>query len=326
MSQAGDTGRKLSVSDSLAGAPNTNSMGVPPTATRRERFAWYMYDFANGAFFWPFLTFLGIFAISQATGYKKHTLCSPKFEAGTPEYNFCYEREWALNYETEGTCVTRSIADKDGYPKGTDEWSATTCTQAGEKWLAKWDPKKSRVALFGVDIGVSAIGQGCGFISVFIQLLLFVFFGGIADYGGMRKTMLIGSTVAGCTWTIVVYASAVNSEYMLTAVCLILSNLFMGFAASVHPVSQQLAALGGAGPHACGSPPRGTGPSSMQQPLATPLLHFSLTLTPGTRYSRLSRVPLPYLRSSSTPHTSRCWSPPTLTWRTPRRPGCPVST
>ena len=58
--------------------------------------------------------------------------------------------------------------------------------QAGGTWVAEWDPELSRISLFGIQVGVKSVGQACGFISVFLQLTLFMFFGGIADYGGMR--------------------------------------------------------------------------------------------------------------------------------------------
>lgn len=197
---------------------------MPPTAEKREIFAWYMYDFANGAFFWALMPILGILIIEQASEYRKDQLCAPEFIVGTPSYQTCYETTWAEDYENEGTCVTRSLVDKDKYSTN------TTCVLAGEEWVADWNPESSRVSLFGVSVGVKSVGQACGFISVFVQLMLFLFFGGVADYGGLRKGMLIGSTLIGASFTAMIWAGKNFSSYEYTGMCLIASNLFMGFA------------------------------------------------------------------------------------------------
>ena len=65
-------------------------------------------------------------------------------------------------------------------------------------------------------------------IAVIMQLICFVLFGTLGDFGGLRKKGLIFTSVLGSTATML-FVFVTESSYWLTGILLLISNVALGF-------------------------------------------------------------------------------------------------
>ncbi len=73
----------------------------------------------------------------------------------------------------------------------------------------------------------SSVGSVTTIICVVLQIFLFLFLGGVADFGGWRKFMLTACTVITAVFTGITFFGAGIKDYEFNSVCLIIASSFM---------------------------------------------------------------------------------------------------
>eukprot|EP00520_Triparma_pacifica_P020309 CAMPEP_0118671000 /NCGR_PEP_ID=MMETSP0785-20121206/21767_1 /TAXON_ID=91992 /ORGANISM="Bolidomonas pacifica, Strain CCMP 1866" /LENGTH=557 /DNA_ID=CAMNT_0006565853 /DNA_START=231 /DNA_END=1904 /DNA_ORIENTATION=- len=213
-----------------------DSSNLPEETTEAELKGWYMYDFANGAFFYSVLNFLPILIKGQAGEVAKKDFCGE-----------CEMYEWALDYANSGTC-----AFKGGCFSGDNSYTLETCdshdgvinyftnsTGPGSPlddwkedagWSPDWRDDSIFVSFLGIKTGYASVSFLCTTISVVLQLLVFVGAGGLADYGDLRKKLFIGANTVGSLCCIGVMFGDTNESFVWNGVMMIIANVSYGFA------------------------------------------------------------------------------------------------
>jgi MFS-type transporter involved in bile tolerance (Atg22 family) len=113
-----------------------NSGEQPETLTKKELHGWYMYDFANGAFFYSVLNFLPILIVGQASDVAQTEFCGE-----------CLNDEWAIDYEITGACIGANSTEGGCLLK--DTFTATTCLAQEGDWQADWKDDAKLVMFLG---------------------------------------------------------------------------------------------------------------------------------------------------------------------------------
>ena len=71
---------------------------LPDPVEEKELNGWFIYDWANGPYFYSAISFLPLVITSQAKQMAKQHFCGD-----------CTLNEWALDYETKGSCDDSSL-------------------------------------------------------------------------------------------------------------------------------------------------------------------------------------------------------------------------
>ena len=197
---------------------NYSSVGTPRDSYPRESFTiteiagkkeiqgWYLYDLANGAFFYAAMNFLPLMITAQARFMAKRNYCGD-----------CLENEWANAFETDGTCSDPSFE------------SNSTCLDNGNTWDAELLKDAKYVDVLGLSIGYASIPLILTVISVVLQLLAFVTLGSFADFGSNRKTMFIISNSIGIGALFLVYFMADDSLYLVNGLLYVIAVVSFSF-------------------------------------------------------------------------------------------------
>ncbi len=157
----------------------------PPT-TQRELRGWTMYEFGTAAFFVGSQDFISVYVVTLAQEYAKRSWCDsqPGYAASSDkEREACLKSGWAVNYAVNGTCVGVSAAEELNGP--------ASCEAVNGTWNADWNQQAALVPVFGMKMGFTASYTSAVTISIVLQLIVFVFFGAVADYGNKRKSIFL---------------------------------------------------------------------------------------------------------------------------------------
>ena len=173
----------------------------------KELNGWFIYDWANGPYFYSAISFLPLVITSQAKQMAKQHFCGD-----------CTLNEWALDYETKGSCDDSSFD------------SNSTCVLNGHDWDAELKDAAKNVNFLGLQIGYASFAQYCTVVSVILQLILYVTMGSLADYGENRKRLLILNTYIGviATWSTLFTGS--DDLFWLNGLVFIISVIGFNFA------------------------------------------------------------------------------------------------
>lgn len=175
--------------------------------TKRELNSWLLYDWANGPYFYTALTFFPLVITSQAKEMAKVNFCGN-----------CPMNEWAVAFETDGTCSSSSYSN------------ASSCEANGHDWDAKLSGDANTVNLLGMEIGYASFPLYCTVLSVIIQLIIYVTMGSFADYGPNRKRLLIVNTYIGILATCTIFFTGSASLYWFNGLLYIISVVGFNFA------------------------------------------------------------------------------------------------
>jgi UMF1 family MFS transporter len=162
---------------------NPSGDKCPPT-TQRELRGWIWYEFGTAAFFVGSQDFISVYVVSLAQGYAKSSWCGSRPGSvawSNEELKECLKSGWAADYALNGTCMGVSAAKE---LKG-----LASCEAVNGTWNADWNPQAALVPVFGIEMGFTASYTAALTISIILQLIAFVFFGAVADYGNRRKTI-----------------------------------------------------------------------------------------------------------------------------------------
>ncbi len=187
-----------------------------PLTTKAEWWGWYFYDASISAFFYSAMNFLPLYITSQAEWQAKLRYCKG---LGYPE-NICNHentnRFWAVDYDHIGSCSSVSYN------------SSMSCEAVNATWTPVWNKEALFVPLFGMSTGYGVVASVSTSISVVLQLMLFILFGGVADFGPMRKVAFITSAYIATAAVMAVYFNGTSDLYWANALCMIISNAFYG--------------------------------------------------------------------------------------------------
>ena len=167
-----------------------------------ELFGWFMYDAANGAFFYGASAYFPALVTSQAKSMAKEAFCGA-----------CLDNEWATDYENEGKCSNEDLM------------TFAACTDAGDEWNADISKEASNVAFLGGEVGYASVFSFCTTISVVLQLFFFLTMGSFADYGPNRKAMMFVFNQIGVVCLLLVIFFKKDSDYLLNASMYIISTV-----------------------------------------------------------------------------------------------------
>eukprot|EP00518_Triparma_eleuthera_P009223 CAMPEP_0182471984 /NCGR_PEP_ID=MMETSP1319-20130603/21320_1 /TAXON_ID=172717 /ORGANISM="Bolidomonas pacifica, Strain RCC208" /LENGTH=563 /DNA_ID=CAMNT_0024672599 /DNA_START=145 /DNA_END=1836 /DNA_ORIENTATION=+ len=208
--------RKMSAVDATArmsiARNNVNPDQETEITTPQELNGWFMYDFANGAFFYSVLNFLPILIKNQALYEAQKGFC------GT-----CPDNEWAVNFEQSGSCALQA-----GCIQG-NSYTNTSCLANDGEWSADFKLEAQKVNFLGIKTGYASVSFLCTVISVVLQLFVFVGFGGLADYGDLRKKMFMGANTVGSLCCIAVMFGEDTSMFAFNGAMMIVANVAYGF-------------------------------------------------------------------------------------------------
>ncbi|CAK9112793.1 Autophagy-related protein 22-1 [Durusdinium trenchii] len=194
-----------------------------PTTTQREINGWYTYEAANAAFFVGTQDFISIFCVAQAESFAKDQWCSTQHATSnwtTANWDACRETFWAKDFEDLGDCVG-IIGTHD---------TNSSCLSNGGEWNAEWIPEAAQVPLFGMKVGYTATYSTATTVSIVLQLLSFICWGSIADYGSLRKTIFFfNNVVAAICLTLMFFGSQVR-HYEYNLALFIIAQVNLNFA------------------------------------------------------------------------------------------------
>ena len=158
------------------------------------------------------LNFLPILIKNQALFEAKKDFCEE-----------CPENEWAKNYEETGSCALSA-----GCMEGSS-YTNTSCLASDGYWEAELKLEAQKVNFLGINTGYASVSFLCTVISVFLQLIIFVGFGGLADYGDLRKKMFIGANTVGSICCLAVMLGEDSSMFSFNGAMMIIANVSYGF-------------------------------------------------------------------------------------------------
>lgn len=179
-----------------------------PVVEKKELRAWLLYDWANGPIFYSAITFLPLIITTQAKERAKVEFCGA-----------CDNYEWAVDFETHGSCDDSTFSTN------------RSCVDGGHEWDADLkDEAKLVPFLFGSSVGFASFPQYCTIASVALQLLLYISMGSFADYGANRKRFLIGNTWIGIALLCMTLLTGSDSLYWLNGLIYISVSVAFNFA------------------------------------------------------------------------------------------------
>lgn len=194
-----EVGRRGSLAYSLARRMSRGPSGEEPAetydidpASRSEIRAWYLYDWSNGPFFYVALPFFQVLINDMAL-------------------NIALRKG---GYWTDDCLVS--------YPGNT---TAAENARLDNCARIPFDP----IISGGIDYG--ALSGYCTSISVALQLLVFLTLSSYADWGDMRKRLLVMSNTGGALLTICALLVVNDDLVWFACVFLIFSNVLYGTAA-----------------------------------------------------------------------------------------------
>eukprot|EP00519_Triparma_laevis_P013967 CAMPEP_0182493834 /NCGR_PEP_ID=MMETSP1321-20130603/2719_1 /TAXON_ID=91990 /ORGANISM="Bolidomonas sp., Strain RCC1657" /LENGTH=595 /DNA_ID=CAMNT_0024696703 /DNA_START=41 /DNA_END=1828 /DNA_ORIENTATION=+ len=209
--------RKMSAVDATArlsmARNNVNPAEKVEVTTDQELKGWYMYDFANGAFFYSVLNFLPILIKNQALYKAQEDFCGE-----------CPNNEWAVDFDNQGSCALKAGCIHEG-----DSYTNQTCVEDGGEWSGEFKLEASKVNFLGITTGFASVSFMCTVISVVLQLFVFVGFGGLADYGDLRKKMFIGANTVGSLCCMLVMFGESIDMFWFNGLMMIIANVSYGF-------------------------------------------------------------------------------------------------
>jgi len=177
-----------------------------PKGKSWEVFGWFMYDAANGAFFYGASAYFPALVTSQAKSVAKEAFCGA-----------CLDNEWASDYAFEGKCSEVELMTFEECEGGGGEWNADISKEA------------SNVPFFGGEVGYASVFSFCTTISVVLQLFFFLTMGSFADYGPNRKLMMFVFNQIGVVCLLLVICFKNDSDYLLNSTMYIISTVCFSF-------------------------------------------------------------------------------------------------
>jgi UMF1 family MFS transporter len=211
----------------------------PLISTKSERRGWYMYDFANGAYFYTTMNLLPVLIQEQASEIAKKSFCEKAENLAMLTTEFgediteaaCVDDElWAQDFENIGTCYGAETGDWAGCADAGSFTNTTCVAEDAAIWAADWRDEAIFVPFLGFSIGYASVPFICTIISVFLQIIFFLSFGALADYGNLRKKLLILANTVGAGCVILVYFGEDDEKYVQNSILWIIGNLFFTFA------------------------------------------------------------------------------------------------
>eukprot|EP00927_Polykrikos_kofoidii_P061797 TRINITY_DN56624_c0_g1_i1.p1 TRINITY_DN56624_c0_g1~~TRINITY_DN56624_c0_g1_i1.p1 ORF type:complete len:530 (-),score=40.61 TRINITY_DN56624_c0_g1_i1:14-1579(-) len=184
--------------------------------TPRELFGWPLYDAANGAFFYGVLNFLPLLLKDQAKELAHVAVCLALLPNTTLD-------------EQLSTLDCEDIATSLATP-----WCH--CLTSKSTWFHGDEEihERALVPFLGtVEVHYATVYASATAVSVVIQLVLFALFSSLADFGGLKRQLLLGSNFLGSACCIVI--GLFGHSYTIWALnlnaCLfILANASLGYA------------------------------------------------------------------------------------------------
>ena len=158
-----------------------------PIANKREFQSWYLYDAANGAYFYSASIYLPVLITVQAQYYAMTSYCA----AQSNPTNCMKTGGFYVNPLSVGSCnaqVTSAVVN------------ATTCAAVGGKWIPTLRLDATTVSFLGIDVSYGSFSSYCNTAGVILQLILYMLLGSFADHGPLRKMMfMFFNTIGVCT-------------------------------------------------------------------------------------------------------------------------------
>jgi len=186
---------------------------LPEVATKKELRAWYLYDFANGAWFYVAMNFLPLLITSQASNIAIKQYIDVHCTSDCENY-----KGWAKDYENDGICDVAKYT------------TATACEANDLSWTAEFNDDAKTFSWCGISLGVASIAQYCTTISVILQLILFITMGSMADYGGNRKFMFMTTNSIGILAAFLVLFMADDNLFWVNGLLYIIGVVAFHFA------------------------------------------------------------------------------------------------
>lgn len=171
-------------------------------ASKKEIAGWYLYDWANGAFFYVAMNFFPLMITAQAREAAMERYCGE-----------CLNNEWAKDYNVEGSCSLPTYETN------------STCVDGGGTWHADLKDDAKNVNFLGMNLGYASFSLFCIVLAVFIQLILFISMGSFADFGSNRKLMFIIVNSIGLVPFFLVYFFGDFSYYWANGILFIITNV-----------------------------------------------------------------------------------------------------
>jgi len=196
-----------------------------PVTTKRELRGWYTYEVATAGFFIGTQDLVSIFAVGQAGNVAKSIWCEKLKESHwtDTDYSRCLNYSWATDFWNNGTCVGMNYMN-----------DFDSCNAADGTWMATWIPEATMVPLFGLNVGYTATYSSALTISICFQLILFICFGGIADYGKLRRTVFFILNTLSAIAVALIFIGGDSSMYQFNLACFIVVQTLLNFAAILY--------------------------------------------------------------------------------------------
>lgn len=186
-------------------------------AEKKEVRGWYIYDWANGPFFYSAMNFIPLMITAQAREVAMSDFCATAIMGAQA----CMATNaWAKNFETEGTCSDLAF----------DTYSSCMADDALNTWKADLADDARYVNFGGIQIGYASFTQFCTTFSVVLQLIVFITLGSLADFGNNRKRMMVMTNTVGLVALYLVFFMGNDNLYWVNGLLLIVAIVAFSFA------------------------------------------------------------------------------------------------
>lgn len=186
-------------------------------ALRRQRLGWYCYEAGMTPYWVGVMQLMPVLILQQAQQVAHRQYCTKL----RPDLalDACMERGWAMDFEQLGICHGAAKMK-----------SRSACASAGGAWAPQEHLEATRVAFFLWRVHYAALRQVADVISVLMQMLTFTLLSSMADYGNLRRRMLMLLTFAGFAFVLTHSFGGAADMYWLNTLCLTLSSFLLSFA------------------------------------------------------------------------------------------------
>mmetsp|Transcript_42072 Transcript_42072/g.116205 ORF Transcript_42072/g.116205 Transcript_42072/m.116205 type:complete len:555 (-) Transcript_42072:45-1709(-) len=212
---------EASDSAALKRSPDNSSpqlVEVPDeVALRWERWGWYAYEAATTPYWVGVMQLMPVLVLQQAQFVAHARFCET---SGWPIAE-CMETGWAQDVELIGTC-------RGAYSAGAS--TRTFCSDAGGSWTPLERVAATRVQFLWWELHYAACRQVADVLSVLMQIVAFLLFSSMADYGAVRRRMLAGCTWLGLAAVLGHAAGLAPKYYAYNTLLLSVSSFFLSFA------------------------------------------------------------------------------------------------
>jgi len=136
--------------------------------------------------------------------------------------NTCLTSGWAVDFERKGNCFAARYLP--------DSVNRTACEGLGGTWDPDELPDATHVPFLIFRVHYAACRQVGDVITVILEVLCFVSFSAMADYGRARKVMLIGCTLLGVLFVMLHVFGTMPEYYAYNTLLIMSSGFFFSFA------------------------------------------------------------------------------------------------